>query len=99
MQRRTTPTERKDLLLWRTANGKSGRCSSRCYSDTGRYVHDKCGCICGGMNHGKGKLEAIRNTRAFAHIWIASKKGVVWWDVARSVKRTSGAYGSEHSSE
>ncbi|MBA7637589.1 hypothetical protein ES703_45235 [subsurface metagenome] len=36
----------------------TGRCDQRCYNAKG----PKCNCICGGINHGKGKKQAIDNT-------------------------------------
>ena len=74
MPKRTTSTERNALIVWENAYGTKGRCSSFCWRATGRYASMGCQCICGGMNHAKGKLEAIRNTRAFAHSWIARKR-------------------------
>lgn len=36
-----------------------GRCDARCYNAKGIT----CVCICGGVNHGKGEKQAIKNIR------------------------------------
>jgi len=36
-----------------------GRCDARCYNAEGTT----CTCICGGVNHGKGEKQAVRNIR------------------------------------
>lgn len=47
------------LLLHRNPDGSiTGRCDSRCYN----AKLAKCTCICGGINHQKGKHQAIKNT-------------------------------------
>lgn len=38
----------------------AGRCDANCYNAVG----PKCNCICGGINHGKGKALALEQTRA-----------------------------------
>ncbi|MBA7492397.1 hypothetical protein ES702_02947 [subsurface metagenome] len=49
------------LILARAADGSPrGRCDSKCYNAKG----PKCTCICGGVNHGAGKNNAIDNTRS-----------------------------------
>lgn len=40
------------------------KCDARCYN---AKPASPCGCCCGGMNHAKGKQEAIENTRKHAH--------------------------------
>lgn len=41
-------------------DGKRGRaCGGKCYNAKG----DKCTCLCGGLNHGKGDKKAIENVR------------------------------------
>jgi len=48
------------LILAKTPNGSPrGRCDAKCYNAKGT----KCTCICGGVNHGAGKNQAIDNTR------------------------------------
>lgn len=38
------------------------KCDARCYDAT----HEKCDCICGGMNHGVGLHQAQANTEELA---------------------------------
>lgn len=38
------------------------RCDAKCYQATG----PECDCVCGGINHGRGRECAIDNTRALA---------------------------------
>jgi hypothetical protein len=52
-----------------------GRCDAKCYDSTGA----DCDCICGGINHGSGKEQAVSNTREQAEEWIpryAKEKGL-----------------------
>lgn len=52
------------LILSKKLDGTiSGRCDARCYNARGF----KCKCICGGINHGKGRNQAIHNTEEFQH--------------------------------
>lgn len=47
------------LILHRNPDGAmTGRCNSRCYN----AKLEKCTCICAGINHQKGKHQAIENT-------------------------------------
>jgi len=39
-----------------------GRCDEKCYD----AKEEKCDCVCGGMNHGKGKEQAIENTQKYS---------------------------------
>lgn len=49
-------------LLRVTTNGRSGRCDAKCHD-----AHDAdCDCVCGGINHGVGLEQAVRNTRGRA---------------------------------
>jgi len=45
------------LLAVYNSNGCVGRCDASCYD----AKHDKCVCICGGRNHGKGYIQASEN--------------------------------------
>lgn len=45
------------------ATSKERRCDARCYSAKG----PKCKCVCGGINHAKGRNQAIDNTNQFLH--------------------------------
>lgn len=47
------------------SEGCVGRCDARCHD----AVHDDCGCICGGMNHGKSRAEVVANTERMAREW------------------------------
>lgn len=51
------------LIAIYNSNGLVGRCDAKCYN----AKHEKCVCICGGRNHGKGLAEAIENTQAMAN--------------------------------
>jgi len=42
--------------------GCIGRCDEKCYD----AKEEKCDCICGGVNHGKGKEQAIENAEKYA---------------------------------
>jgi hypothetical protein len=42
--------------------GCIGRCDEKCYD----AKEEKCDCICGGVNHGKGKEQAIENAERYA---------------------------------
>ena len=57
------------LIYVGNSNGCIGRCDAHCYD-----AHSPtCECICGGRNHGKGKDQAIANSRKhFAEILAAN---------------------------
>jgi hypothetical protein len=83
------------MIWWKDKNGNGGRCDARCWSETSRYKNNKCGCICGGANHGQGKLIATQNTRAFAHTWVERKGNIVFWQVNQRVTfRAKKVYGT-----
>ncbi len=45
------------LIAVYNSEGLVGRCDAKCY-----LAHDEiCTCICGGMNHGAGKVQAQNN--------------------------------------
>jgi hypothetical protein len=52
------------------SEGCEGRCDAKCYEATTPI----CTCICGGMNHGKGRQKAIENTTVLAERWMAEWK-------------------------
>jgi hypothetical protein len=54
------------LIAVYTSDGCEGRCDAKCYDAD----QDECDCICGGRNHGVGKLQALDNTRELAESWI-----------------------------
>jgi hypothetical protein len=43
-----------------------GQCDAKCYD----AAKPGCDCICGGLNHGAGKQQAISNTREYAYQWL-----------------------------
>lgn len=47
------------LIAIYNSDGCVGRCDAKCYNAS----EPGCDCICGGMNHGAGKAQAIANTR------------------------------------
>ena len=53
------------LIASYNSDGCTGGCDAKCYNAT----HPECDCICGGINHGKGKETAIDNTRELAEKW------------------------------
>jgi hypothetical protein len=54
------------LVAVYNSDGCVGRCDAKCYNAKG----DKCTCICGGANHGKGMRQAVENTARLASKWI-----------------------------
>ena len=46
------------LITQKVGSGPNRRCDAKCYD----AKHPKCTCICGGMNHGAGGVQAIINT-------------------------------------
>lgn len=53
------------LIEIRNPDGCVGVCDRKCYDAKG----GRCACICGGANHGVGRLAAIRNTRDLGEHW------------------------------
>ena len=48
------------VTLMKAVGGKKvRRCNGRCHD----AKHDKCTCICGGKNHGAGRVQAEQNVR------------------------------------
>lgn len=54
------------LIAVYTSSGCVGRCDAKCYDAT----EPDCVCICGGLNHGRGRNQAIANTVELAETWI-----------------------------
>lgn len=54
------------LISQISSSGGRRRCDARCYN----AKHDKCTCICGGLNHGKGLQQAIDNTKEIAEAML-----------------------------
>lgn len=54
------------LIAVYTSSGCVGRCDAKCYEATTPH----CECICGGINHGAGRNQAITNTVELAQKWI-----------------------------
>jgi len=47
------------LISSESSSGQRRRCDAKCYN----AKHDKCTCICGGVNYGVGLQKAVENTR------------------------------------
>ena len=65
------------LIEHRRGDGSlAGRCDAKCYN----AEHPKCECICGGMNHGIGKSDAMKKTDAHYDELAERYKGngVLW---------------------
>jgi hypothetical protein len=54
------------LISYSSSGGEEGRCDAKCYL----AGHPDCGCICGGINHGKGLEQAAENTRKLGRSWV-----------------------------
>lgn len=54
------------LISAHNSEGCIGRCDAKCYNAT----TPECDCICGGMNHGAGIVQAADNTSELAEKWI-----------------------------
>lgn len=59
------------LIVVSGSDGIVGRCDAKCYDAS----HDKCDCICGGMNHGVGMVGATRQTAEY----FAGLSEKSWW--------------------
>lgn len=55
------------LIAVYSSDGCEGRCNAKCYEAT----TPGCDCVCGGKNHGKGRQQAVENTRQMAERMIA----------------------------
>jgi hypothetical protein len=63
------------LIAVYNSDGCVGRCDAKCYD----AAHPDCDCICGGKNHGAGRVQAEANTRELGEQWVeryAAEKGV-----------------------
>jgi hypothetical protein len=58
------------LIAVYNSEGCVGRCDARCYD----AKHSNCDCICGGRNHGKGKTQAVENTKGLVDQWAEKMK-------------------------
>jgi hypothetical protein len=59
------------LMSEKIGDGAMRRCDSRCYS----AKHDKCVCICGGVNHRAGLRLAMENVRK-VFLPVLEKRGI-----------------------
>jgi hypothetical protein len=57
------------LMVVYDADSIVGQCDSRCY-DAARRSASRCGCVCGGANHGAGLRRAARNTYKHWGRWL-----------------------------
>lgn len=54
------------LIYVGNRSGCIGRCDAKCYE----AKEDKCDCVCGGRNHGKGLEKALDNTKEYSEEMI-----------------------------
>lgn len=54
------------LIYVGNSSGCIGRCDAKCYEEK----EDKCDCVCGGRNHGKGLKKALENTKEYSEEMI-----------------------------
>jgi len=47
------------------SSGSSARCDAKCYN----AKHEKCKCICSGLNHGVGQKHAAKNSLEIKHLY------------------------------
>jgi hypothetical protein len=58
-------------LISSGSSGKARRvCNAKCYNAIG----PDCDCMCGGVNHGVGYMQARDNCRSMGVLWIARAK-------------------------
>ena len=57
------------LVTYGNSDGQR-RCDAKCYNAIG----GECDCCCGGMNHGKGEVVAMENTREHAKEMLGAFK-------------------------
>jgi hypothetical protein len=55
------------LMVVYDADSLVGQCDNRCYDAAGP---GRCGCVCGGANHGAGRRRAVRNTYKHWGRWL-----------------------------
>ena len=58
------------IAVYNSKGGCVGRCDSKCYN----AKTETCVCICGGLNHGAGRKQALENTRELQKKWIENWK-------------------------
>lgn len=56
------------VIIIGNADGELGRCDKKCY---GAPPRTRCVCVCGGLNHGRGELEAMAIARELEADWRA----------------------------
>lgn len=49
------------MIILKSNGNNGGQCDAKCYNANTRAKN--CSCICGGMNHGKGWTQAIKNVQ------------------------------------
>ncbi len=54
------------LIYVGNSSGCIGRCDAKCYE----AKEEKCDCVCGGRNHGKGLEKALDNTKEYSEKMI-----------------------------
>lgn len=62
------------VVVVRNADGLLGRCDASCYNGT---RHERCKCICDGVNHGVGRLQAMASADELAASWGDRRAHVV----------------------
>jgi hypothetical protein len=59
------------IVQWWTAQGNTGACDHNCYREKpASRKQTICRCICGGANHGIGRIKACAQTRFKVPAWI-----------------------------
>jgi len=56
-------------IIVRNADGELGRCDGKCYDAP---PHTRCVCVCGGANHGVGRLDAMASAERIAERWTGT---------------------------
>lgn len=59
------------IVQWWSEQGNTGSCDHNCYREKpADRASNLCRCVCGGENHGKGRVAAYTQTRYKAPAWI-----------------------------
>src|SRR5437764_863340 len=67
-------------LIASGSSGKSRRiCNAKCYNAKG----PDCDCMCGGVNHGVGEMQARENCRSMGVMWIERAKRLPYFKKRR----------------
>lgn len=61
------------LIQVSNSDGIVGRCDAKCYN----AEQEKCTCVCGGKNHGAGRVKATANTEAYTREILELHKDTV----------------------